>query len=73
MSILFNTPVFLFPNFFSFVQKSYKLRCYKRISCPEKFFNKTREKIPYFIPRVFVIANQQLTRHSPCAPLGQVR
>ena len=48
MSILFKTPVFLFPNFFSFVQKSYKLRCYKRISCPEKFFNKTREKIPYF-------------------------
>ena len=44
MSILFKTPVFLFPNFFSFVQKSYKLRCYKRISCPEKFFNKTREK-----------------------------
>ena len=48
MSILFKTPVFLFPNFFSFVQKSYKLRCYKRISCPEKFFNKPREKIPYF-------------------------
>ena len=40
---------FPFPQFFfSFVQKSYKQRCYKRISCPEKFFNKTREKIPYF-------------------------
>ena len=51
---------------------SYKLRCYTRISSSEKSDNNTREKIRYFFSRVFDIANQLLTRHSPFAPLGQV-
>ena len=50
---------------------SYKLRCYTRISSPEKSRNNTREKISYF-SRVFVISNELLTRHLPFAPLDQV-
>ena len=50
---------------------SHKLRCYTRISGPEKSCNNTREKISYFFTCVD-IANQLLTRHSPLAPLGQV-
>ena len=50
---------------------SHKLRCYTRISGPEKSRNNTREKISYFFTCVD-IANQLLTRHSPLAPLGQV-
>ena len=50
---------------------SYKLRCYTRISSPEKRRDNTREKLRYF-SRVFDIANQLLTRHLPFAPLGQV-
>ena len=38
---------------------SYKLRCYTRISSPEKSRNNAREKIAYF-SRVFDIANQLL-------------
>ena len=50
---------------------SCKLRCYTRIISPEKSRNNTREKIRHFFT-LFDIANQQLTRHSPFAPLGQV-
>ena len=50
---------------------SHKLRCYTRISRPEKSRNNTREKISYFFTCVD-IANQLLTRHSPLALLGQV-
>ena len=49
---------------------SHKLRCYTGISGSEKSHNKTREKTLYF-PTCVDIANQ-LTRHSPLAPLGQV-
>ena len=50
---------------------SHKLRCYTRISGPEKSCNNTREKMSYFLTCVD-IANQLLIRHSPLAPLGQV-
>ena len=50
---------------------SHKLRCYTRISGPEKSRNNTREKISYFFTCID-IANQLLIRHSPLAPLGQV-
>ena len=50
---------------------SLKLRCFTRISGPEKSRNNTREKISYFVTCVD-IANQLLTRHSPLTPLGQV-
>ena len=49
---------------------SHKLRCYTGISGSEKSHNKTREKTSYF-PTCVDIANQ-LTRHSPLAPLGVI-
>ena len=42
---------------------SHKLRCYRRISGPEKSRSNTREKISYFFTCVD-IANQLLTSHS---------
>ena len=47
------------------------MRCYTRISGPEKSRNNTREKISYLFTSVD-IANQLLTRHSPLAPRDQV-
>ena len=50
---------------------SYNLRCYKRISSPEKSRNNTREKISYFFTRAWY--RQSVTkRHSPFALLDQV-
>ena len=54
-----------------FIYLSHKVRCYTRISGPEKTRNNTSEKISYLFTCVD-IANQLLTRHSPLAPLGQV-
>ena len=59
------------PWFQNGCNKSHKLRCYTRISGPEKSRNNSREKISYFSTCVD-IANQLLLRHSPLAPLGQV-
>ena len=50
----------------------YTLRCHRRISSPEKGLNSTRKNKTIFFSRVFDIANQLLTRHSPFAPHSQV-
>ena len=54
-------------NVFLEIFLSYKLRCYTRISSPEKSRSNTREK-KYHID----IANQLLTRHLPLAPHSKV-
>ena len=52
---------------------SYEQGCYTNIYSPEKSRNITHEwKNTIFFSRVFDIASQLLTRHSPFAPLGQV-
>ena len=48
---------------------SYKLRCSTRISSPEESCNNTCEKYD-IISRVFDIADQLLTRHTPFAKQG---
>ena len=50
----------------------YILRCRRRISSPEKGLNSTLKNKTTFFSRVFDIANQLLTRHSPFAPHSQV-
>ena len=73
MSILFKTPVFLFPNFFFLLYKSHtNYGVIKGFLAPRNSLTKHVKKYHIF-SRVFIIANQQLTRHSPCAPLGQVK
>ena len=52
---------------------SYRLQSHTTISSPEKSWNKTRVWKKYYIfSRVFDIANQLRTLHSPFVPLGQV-
>ena len=73
MSILFKTSSFPFPQFFFLLYKSHTNYGVKKgFLTPRNSLTKHVKKYHIF-SRVFVIANQQLTRHSPCAPLGQVK
>ena len=47
------------------------LRCFTRISSPEKNRNNSRLKLRYFF-NVFDIANELLTRHPPFAPFTRL-
>ena len=51
---------------------SYNLWCYTRTFCTEKSRNNISINQYRFFSRVFDIANQLLTRHSPFASLGKV-
>ena len=72
MSILSQTPVFLFPHFFFLYKIHTNYDVIQGFPAPRNAVTTHANKYHIF-SSVFDIANQLLTRQSPFAPLGQVR